>query len=420
MVGTPVLVEQRESDHVGVEPGGGSSASGVASANPDKLVLASQAADWLAISLSSNVSALEEDIVRYNQSAAVEAGHAAPVSLDLHAGEFAVVIGKGDDIDLHLVRVAAAFSDLGSPAMGPMPSDIVGWPYTAADDAISAEVDRWDQEHGMQFRQGDGGMEVQGPDGHWYPVVDRPPPGAPPLGGNQETVDLGNPDFGFNMSAAIIYGLAGGGSTHHGYGSMPPGAYENIHFDENGRLVPGPEVGENGPPPMHPPAPGDAGGNTPGVIVPGSGGGWGNIQGGLAAATEHASSRHDGVHHMQTTYYVDPETGERVAVVNAAKMMYSSDEIIIREGRLTFDENGEPEVVHPPPPGDPSAPSAPLVPGFPDEYTPPPPPPGEDWAEGYPGSGPPPPRPEWDPREPPPPIPPAEHDVTEHRIPIER
>lgn len=406
-----------------MRPGDGSSTEGVSQANPDKLMRASQAADWLDISLRSSLSPLEGDIVRYNQSAGVGMGNIAPVNLDLHAGEFHAGLRQGDDIDLHLVRVAAAFYNVGHPVMGPLPSDIIGWPYVADDAAIGAEVDRWDQELGMQFRQGESGMEVRGPDGNWYRIVDRPPLGVPSLGSTQETVDLGNPEFGFTLSAAIIYGLLGGGSTHHGYGSMPPGAYDNIRFDENGHIVMGPEVGETGPPPMHPPAQDGAGDPPPGVIVPDRGGGWSNIQGALAAATEHANHQHDGIHHMQTTYYIDPETGERVAVVNAAKMFYGQDElgrdeIVIREGRLSFDGNGEPEIIHPPPPGEPREPTAPPFPAPGDSWNPPPPPPGEDWAEGYPGTGPPPPRPEWDPREPPD-VPPAEHDVTEHRIPLE-
>jgi hypothetical protein len=71
------------------------------------------------------------------------------------------------------------------------------------------------------------------------------------------------------------------------------------------------------------------------------------LQNGLAEYLKHSDAEHAGVNRVQTTFYIDPETGERVAVVDAARVFYDnqSGDAIVESGRLSVNEEGEPVII---------------------------------------------------------------------------
>lgn len=332
-------------------------ATGTASANPAKLEAAAQAVpEEVKSDLQSSVESLIEQINTFNRG--TQQPERIAVSSESHAGSMALVYSRGNQLDEHLRHVAAAFRTAG----GSHPEDFIG-PVAPGlmfmdDAALQAELDRWNTPQSLEFRPtDDGGYEVQGPDGHWYTVQEVPPLGAPPLGQNQEVVDFGNPDYGMVLSAGIIIGLTGG-STSPASRPAPPSAYEYIHLDENGYPVAGSDVTGHSVAPRDPLA-GDAG--TTGAD------GIGLVQGGLSEASNYVDDRYRNVYQTQTTFYVDPVTNERVAVVDAASIRYDNDtnEAIVTSGRLSTNDDGQPTIVPRPNDPDPDAASCPTDDGQP-------------------------------------------------------
>ena len=72
----------------------------------------------------------------------------------------------------------------------------------------------------------------------------------------------------------------------------------------------------------------------------------GLVQGGLAEAAKGMSARNASVVHTQTTFYVDPRTNQRVAVVDGAQIRYDNDtnDAIVTSGRLHVDDRGRPSL----------------------------------------------------------------------------
>jgi hypothetical protein len=245
-------------------------------------------------------------------------------------------------------------------------------------------------------RRDDGQTEIRGPDGFPYVVSATPPPGATPVGRSQVTVDFTNPDTGVGMAAAVTNGAMGGSTDDHGW-FAPASAYRYVQFDENGMPVLGPGAGVRDP---AVPDPGAGGLVTPGDLQgtqetgrytgePGStapppyaGGmpkelkgplGYGRgraaaplgLVNALAEGVKAANLRNKNIVHTQTSYYVDPRSHQRIAVVNAARITfekpYDSDPsaandnlryIVVRWGQLTTEaDQGRPVVVARP--GDP-------------------------------------------------------------------
>jgi hypothetical protein len=302
-----------------------------ASADPARLEAAAQAVPAeLKSVLAAGPASLSAAISQFSGG-----GQSPPritVSEDELAGALSRVVAQGDGLDTFLARVAAAFRLAGSGLVGPVAP---GSPnlFIMDDALLTAEMARWANPQGVQFRVGaDGNYEVLGPDGYWYSMATVPPAGATPLATTQQVVDLGNPNWGLMVAAGATIGLTSG-STQPNARPAPPSAYNYVQFDENGNLVAGP--GATGHTPLlQPPAMGDA----HGVEL---------VQGGLYEASKYMDSRYQNVLSTNTTFYVDPATGQRVAVVDAASIRYDngSNDAIITSGRLTVDEQGNPTIV---------------------------------------------------------------------------
>jgi hypothetical protein len=337
--------------------------TGTSSANPSKLEAAAQAVPAeLRTALASAPAVLNERVAVFTR------GHQSPdritVSADALAGSLATVVARGNQLDAHLIRVAAAFRTAGGNGrppgfVGPIAGDVL----RLDDGVLLAELARWNDPQPLAFRPGpDGGYEVRGPDGHWYTMRDAPPVGGVPLDRQQEVTDFGNSPW-FAVSAAFIIGVTGG-QTQPMSRAAPPSAYEHIHLDENGYPVA--EPGVTGHTPV-------LGGRPPGDPPPDPDSPQGNIRAyafegaalglnGLIEAGKHANARHKNVFRTQTTFYVDPQSGQRVAVVDAASIRYSNDdnEAIVTSGRLSSDDDGRAVLVpRPPDPPDPDAPACP-------------------------------------------------------------
>lgn len=330
---------------------------GTASADPAKLEAAARAVPGdLAAALANAHLVLSDMIDRFHRG--TQSPERIRVDPDL-AGALQRVVRWGDDLDLHLVRVAAAFRAAGDGRppgfIGPLASGGVRY---MDDDALVNEMARWDVCRPVEFRQRDDGTyEVLGPDGHWYVTRDAPPMGAVPLDRQQAVVDLGY-DHRFVQSAAFVVG-ATGGSTQPLARPAPPAAYEYIHLDENGYPVVGPEVtGHSGAPGSLPLS---TDGSDPRNPRDAAFGGVGLVMAGLVEAGKYADAKYTNVFRTQTTFYVDPQTGERVAVVDAARITYnnSSGDAIVTSGRLSTDDRGDPVLVPRPPEYDPDAPHCP-------------------------------------------------------------
>lgn len=260
-----------------------------------------------------------------------------------HMDILRAAIGGGEGIDAELVRVAAAFRTAGNGATRPpgfigpwMPSRILSMDDGALQSAVSAWLGPTTAD--VSFRKGAGGAwEVRGPDGNWFRMVDSPPPGALPLDQVEKTVDFANPDFGMVLSAFILIGLTGG-QTQPMDRAAPREAYQYIHFDDQGYPVAGPDVAGLSQP-VRPPVLGDASVSKIEAI--------GMVQGGLAEAAKGMSARNASVVHTQTTFYVDPRTNQRVAVVDGAQIRYDNDtnDAIVTSGRLHVDDRGRPSLV---------------------------------------------------------------------------
>jgi hypothetical protein len=103
-----------------------------------------------------------------------------------------------------------------------------------------------------------------------------------------------------------------------------------VNFDESGIPHVGPRVaGQDRPVPDSPPD-----------------GLWEPVNA-LREAAKQANARHMGVHRVQASYYVDSQTGERVAVVDAASIAYGNEnnDAQVRWGRLATDQRGRPMIV---------------------------------------------------------------------------
>ncbi len=304
----------------------------------------------------------------------------------------------GDEIDLHLAQVAAAFYAVGEaiPVMGPPGPNGALVPNWVIDDAaLDAELARWNERAPYEFGtcgamrpaapDGRSAFErfiqeppdvaggfaapppppedhcgqVRGPDGQWYTIATRPPPDAPVLATSpQAPVDFGNPDFHTIWTArGILQGQASDSPLRH----APPGAYDHVGWGPDGRLVVGLDAGANLPPGPRPPlenidpppmpaAPAPPGGApAPGVDRPAGpavGGGAELAQGVFAGLAQAADERHAGVYQTQTNFYVDPQTGEHVAVVDAAHVLYDEGgDVLVVPGRMDFADPGRPEFV---------------------------------------------------------------------------
>lgn len=329
--------------------------TGTASADPAKLEAAAQAVpDEVEDALVTGCAGLWEKIATFNGR--TQSPHRISVDAEFHAGAMGSAVATGDRLDALLVRVAAAFRTAGSEH----PPGFIG-PVAAGGTMFLGEAQlldalaRWNNPQPLAFQlRDDGTYEVRGPDGHWYVLRDGPPVGGVPLDRGQQVVDLGNPDYGLVLSAGIIIGLTGG-STQPLSRSAPPSAYQYIHLDENGYPIAGSGVAGQSQVPR-PPVLGDDG------SPPKSGlDAIGNIQGGLSEASKYMDERYRNVYLTQTTFYVDPRTNERVAVVDAASIRYDNDsnDAIVTSGRLATDERGRPALVPRPPMVDPDAPYCP-------------------------------------------------------------
>jgi hypothetical protein len=325
--------------------------TGTASADPARLEAAAQAVpEDLRYALATGPAGLSDAIARFSSGA--QSPPRITVSEDVLAGALYGVVARGEELDTFLVRVAAAFRLAGSGFVGPVAP---GAPnvFTMDDALLTAEIDRWASLGSVAFRQGaDGTYEVQGPDGHWYSMETTPPPGAVPLATTQQVVDLGNPDWGLMVAAGAAIGLTGG-STSPDARPAPPGAYDYVQFDANGNLVVGP--GAAGHTPLPRGLPPDASSDPPtGRQLPFAGSQL--LLGGFHEAMKYADAEYQNVLSTQTTFYVDPNTGERVAVVDAASIRYDNgnNDAIVTSGRLTTDAEGDPTIIATPPdPDDP-------------------------------------------------------------------
>jgi hypothetical protein len=337
--------------------------TGTSSANPSKLEAAAQAVPAeLRTALASAPAVLSDRV------AAFRAGEQSPeritVSADALAGSLATVVARGNQLDAHLIRVAAAFRAAGGDGrppgfVGPIAGDVLH----LDDSVLLAELARWNDPQPLAFRPGpDGGYEARGPDGHWYTMRDAPPRGGVPLDRQQEVTNLGNSPW-FAVSAAFLIGVTGG-QTQPMSRAAPPSAYEHIHLDANGYPVAEPGVTGHTPvlgglPPGDPPPdPDSPQGNIRAYAFEGAALGLN----GLIEAGKHANARHKNVFRTQTTFYIDPQSGQRVAVVDAASIRYSNDdnEAIVTSGRLSTDDDGRAVLVpRPPDPPDPDAPACP-------------------------------------------------------------
>jgi hypothetical protein len=311
-----------------------------ASADPARLEAAAQAvpAELRAV-LAAGPAGLSDAISEFSGG-----GQSPPritVSEDELAGALFRVIAQGDALDTFLVRVAAAFRAAGSGLVGPgMPAGIL----TLGDAFLTAEMARWANPQEVQFRVGpDGNYEVLGPDGYWYTMATVPPAGATPLATTQQVIDLGNPNWGLMVAAGATIGLTGG-STSPDARPAPPSAYNYVQFDANGNLVTSPgAAGLTQPPRGLPP---DASSDPPtGRQLPFAGAQL--ALGGFHEAMKYADAEYQNVLSTNTTFYLDPNTGQRVAVVDAASIRYDNgnNEAIITSGRLTVDDQGNPTIV---------------------------------------------------------------------------
>lgn len=326
---------------------------GTASADPVRLEAAAQAVpEELAAALSTAPATLSEKIARFN--AGTQSPERLTVSDDAHAGAMSRAVSRGAELDLHLVRVAAAFrlADSGQPPGFTGPA-LPGLRYVD-EAALDAELVRWADTSEFRFQQRpDGGFDVVGPGGQTFALRDGPP-GAVPLDRRQQVSDLGNPAFSMVMGAAITIGLTGG-STQPMSRPAPPQAYVFVQLTPDGFPVAGPDVAGHSPRPGSLP-PGDAGASRAEAI--------GLVGGGLFEAGKHAHARHRNVLRTQATFYVDPRTGERVAVVDAASIRYDNDsnEATVTSGRLSVGAGGRPTLVPRPPEIDPDDPACPTGP----------------------------------------------------------
>lgn len=258
-----------------------------------------------------------------------------------HLDLLRAAVGEGKGIDTELVRVAAAFRTAGD-AGAPPPGFIGPWVpsriLSLDDGALRSAVAAWQGPvtAEVSFRTGAGGWEVRGPDGNWYTMVDTPPPGAPRLAQVEKTVDFANPDFGMVLSAFVLIGLTGG-QTQPMDRAAPRRAYDYIHFDDEGYPVAGAEIAGLSQP-TRPPVLGDASVSRIEAI--------GLVQGGLAEASKGMSAANASIVHTQTTFYVDPLTNRRVAVVDGARIRYDNDsnDAIVTSGRLHVDDRGRPSL----------------------------------------------------------------------------
>lgn len=341
-----------------------------ASANPTKL-------EQAAAMVPAEVKGALEAAVTYGHLASkfdqFTSAAQEPVRLrvdrEAHVGALATARSIGNEIDTRLVRIASEFRVAGGtpghPIFPPSTSTLV------VDEAkVGAGLNQWGLAQGPEFRQrGDGKFEMLGPDGSWYVVSASPPIGAPALGTSEGTIDFENPQAGVEISAAVINGMFG---YSRGPQVRAPGraTYDHLHFDENGipivtdvpgdqrlpQVPPGaPGRGPEKPPPMRPeplhprvgygvqPKPG------PGFVV-----------GAIAEGLKHADAANVNIARTHTTFYMDPVTGQRIAVVNAAAIRYDNEtgEGIVSWGRLSIDPRGRLRVVERPP-----DPDEPCVPG---------------------------------------------------------
>jgi hypothetical protein len=296
------------------------------------------------------------------------------INPDYITGWMGRAYGRGAELDERLIRVAAAFRAAGDGRppgfIGPLPPSVL----YMGDAALQGELDRWNNPQPLEFRpRDDGGYDVRGRDGHWYRVAIAPPLGGIPLDRRQEVADLGNSEYG--LAAVITGGVIGflGGSTSPTSRPAPPSAYDYIHLDQNGNPVAGPGVtgytatqgslppGDAPPEEMTAPYPAPPGAPPPPdrSLALAKGEGSGMIAGAITEAGKYADEQHRNVFQTQTTYYVDPHSGERVAVVDAASIRYDNDtnEAIVTSGRLSTGDRGQPELVpQSPNPSDPNAP----------------------------------------------------------------
>jgi hypothetical protein len=312
-----------------------------ASANPDKLDDAAEAVpaevtDVLA--RAAGPQGLAASISEFNRASQSPQRITVPADL---SGPLSAAVATGAEIDAQLGRVAAAFRAAGNRPFGPgRPPGLLVLPDAAL--ASRLETSR------PRFRSGPaGGYQVLGPNGQWYRVSAVPPLGAAPLARREGTYDFGNDHLWLGTVVDFQLGSAGGIDVP--FRAAPPEAYDHVNVGPNGI----PHVGPGAPGHDQPlgPLPPDGLHEAAGAIV--------------AAGEQHAHARHMGVVRTQATYYVDPQTGENVAVVDAAGVAYSNtdDAAHVRWGRLASDEHGNPTVVPTPdedcgvgnPPGQPIA-----------------------------------------------------------------
>jgi hypothetical protein len=299
------------------------------------------------------------------------------INPDYITGWMGRAYGRGNELDQRLIRIAGAFRAAGDGRPPGFVGPVLPGARFMPDDEVQAELDRWNDPQALQFRPGDDGTyQVRGRDGHWYTVSTTPPPRAVALDRRQEVVDLD--DSGYGLSALITGAVIGflGGSTSPQSRPAPPGAYDYIHLDQNGNPVAGPGLtghssvpgslppGDAPPEDMSAPYPAPPGAQPPPdrSLALAKGEGSGLLAGAITEMNKYADEQHRNVLRTQTTYYVDPHSGDRVAVVDAASIRYDNDtnEAVVTSGRLSTGDDGQPELVPQSPEPQPSDPNAPI------------------------------------------------------------
>lgn len=341
----------------------------VVCADVNKLLAASRAVpDVLRQKLGAAPQVLSWAINAFNS--AYQEPRILPVSelLSQEAGER---IREGKRIDEFLARTAEAFriaGHRGEPGfIGPVNPGI----FYADETALLGTLARLNQPLPDPFgppgsdpfadgrmRRRDGHVELRGPDGQWYVVSTVPPVGAVLVSNWEGHHDFGNPNYALVVSASSLLL----GEWQPITRPAPPQAYQHVKFDDDGNVVidiPGgtgpsepykkpkgnrPEDPATAPPPLELQP-----GRRPAVRPMAS-----LLTGLLAGYSQAADSRYSGNMAAQVQYYVDPTTGKRVAVVDAASISYYKNDPRVYAGRLTFDDKGRPELT--PRPRDPGEP----------------------------------------------------------------
>lgn len=342
-----------------------------ACADVAKLLTASRAVpDLLRQTLDLAPQRLSTDIEDFN-SATQEPRVIARVPEEL-SEEARVRISEGEGIDTFLARTAEAFLIAGHSGRPPgfigpvVPGSVAHTDIVYADEQkLSKTLEKLNRPlsdplptlladetfpDDGKMRRRDGKTEIKGPGGQWYVVSTTIPYRGALISSWEGPHDFGNSHLWLEGSAHVVT-LGEVESVR----PAPPRAYQHITFDINGNALI--EIPAK-PAPLQPykPPPGDAPAD-PATADRGArvGARVDLFSGALAGFSQGAHLRYSGNMAARVQYYVDPSTGQRVAVVDAVSIGYNDDnDPVVATGRMTFDERGHPSIVaRPPDPGDP-------------------------------------------------------------------